>query len=88
MKIAFRNVFFRDLKKLRDLSLVEDVQKVIGQVKIDTSPQEIKGLKKLSGTVDAYRIRVGDHRIGVYIRQETVVIARCLHRRDFYRFFP
>lgn len=44
------------------------------------------GAQKLAG-LDAYRVRVGDHRIVYRIddRSRTVVITRVGHRRDIYR---
>jgi mRNA interferase RelE/StbE len=43
---------------------------------------------RLRGEGDFYRIRVGDHRIGILLEGETVVFVRCLNRRDIYRYFP
>ncbi|HAO10876.1 MAG TPA: plasmid stabilization protein, partial [Planktothrix sp. UBA8407] len=44
--------------------------------------------KKLKGDDNAYRLRVGDYRIGFYFDGETVTFARVLHRKDIYRYFP
>jgi len=51
-------------------------------------PGAINDLKKLCGTPDAYRIRVGDYRVGVTIGGELVEFVRFPPRRDLYRFFP
>ena len=45
-------------------------------------------LKKLSGTTDCYRLRLGEHRVGVTFDGETITFVRCLHRRAIYRYFP
>ncbi len=52
------------------------------------TPGEIGDLKKLSGSDDAYRIRVGEYRVGVVIEGDAVEFVRFLPRRDLYRFFP
>ncbi|MEH1829111.1 MAG: type II toxin-antitoxin system RelE/ParE family toxin [Nostoc sp.] len=44
-------------------------------------------LKKLQGYENAYRIRVGDYRIGIIFDGETVLFQRVLHRKDIYRYF-
>lgn len=38
---------------------------------------------------NAYRIRVGDYRIGLYIFEDgTAELAYVRHRRDIYKVFP
>jgi mRNA interferase RelE/StbE len=88
MKTSHRKSFTKDLKKLKDRSLRERVRQVIEDVKAADQPQDIVGLKKLSGTDDRYRIRVGEYRLGIRIAGDEVVFLRCLHRRDLYRYFP
>jgi mRNA interferase RelE/StbE len=45
------------------------------------------GVKKLSGTKDGYRVRVGDYRILYTIdeRKKVVTVYRIRHRREVYR---
>ncbi|MGH8000971.1 MAG: type II toxin-antitoxin system RelE family toxin [Brasilonema sp.] len=50
--------------------------------------EEITNLKKLKGYDNAYRIRIGDYRIGIIFDDETVMFQRVLHRKDIYRYFP
>ncbi len=49
---------------------------------------DIKGLKKLKGFKDAYRVRLGDYRLGVFINKDLVQFARFVHRKDIYKLFP
>ncbi|WP_324610960.1 type II toxin-antitoxin system RelE family toxin [Moorena producens] len=49
---------------------------------------EINNIKKLKGEDNAYRIRVGDYRIGFFMKGDTMIFSRVLHRREFYRYFP
>ncbi|HXF72423.1 MAG TPA: type II toxin-antitoxin system RelE/ParE family toxin [Actinomycetota bacterium] len=69
------------------LELPGPVQRRLAQ-KIDLLAEDPRppGAEKLVG-LDAFRIRVGDHRI-VYLvddRSRVVTIARIGHRRDVYR---
>jgi len=52
------------------------------------SPQTILNLKKLRGGRDYYRIKIGDYRIGLIIKNDLVIFVRCLDRKEIYRFFP
>ena len=49
---------------------------------------EISNLKRLKSNNDAYRIRVGEHRIGFRFQRGTIIFQRVLHRREIYRYFP
>lgn len=42
----------------------------------------------MQGYANHYRVRVGDHRLGIIVDGETVILVRFLHRRDIYRHFP
>ena len=88
MNTAFRKSFTRDLKKIKNLEVLDRVRQVIQEVEAATALTEIRDLKKMSGTASFYRIRVGEFRIGVAIDEETIEFVRCLPRRDLYRYFP
>ena len=62
-------------------NVVEDLQQA-------EKPQAIKKLKKLKGSKDYFRIKLGDYRIGLKFENDTVSFVRFLHRREIYRFFP
>jgi mRNA interferase RelE/StbE len=49
---------------------------------------EIIHVKKLKGSEDYYRIRIGNYRVGIILADDTVIFVRFLHRRDIYRYFP
>ncbi len=85
MKTVFLSQFEKDIEKIRLQSVKDDIADAIEQA--GTSPA-IKNLKKLKGFKIAYRIRIGDYRIGVFINGDTVEFARVVHRRDIYKFFP
>ena len=46
-----------------------------------------RGIRKITGTEDAYRLRVGDYRIVYQIADNvlTVFVVRVGHRKDVYR---
>lgn len=49
---------------------------------------DLVGIKRLKSNSNAYRIRVGDYRIGFFCDGEIITFARVLHRREIYRYFP
>ena len=88
MKTVFRKSFARDLKRIKDQDLLKRVEQVIAEVEAAAHLQEIGNLKKMGGTTNFYRIRIGEYRIGVAVEEDTVDFVRCLARRDLYRFIP
>ena len=46
---------------------------------------EVSGAKALSGNLAGwYRLRTGDYRLRFFIREETVMVDRIGHRKEFY----
>ena len=88
MKTIFRKSFERDLKRIKDRSVLEQTKQVIEEVETTASLHEVNGVKKLSGVGGFYRIRVGEYRIGIAVEGPEVEFVRCLHRREIYRYFP
>lgn len=88
MNTSFRKSFSRDLKKIKDEDVLTRVREAIEEVEEAGELNDLNNVKKLSGTSDCYRIRIGDYRIGIVCEGETVEFVRCLPRRDLYRYFP
>jgi mRNA interferase RelE/StbE len=88
MKVEFLEKFYDDLENINSQPVRDSLKDVIRHVISATKPQEIKHIKKLRGQKNAYRIRMGDYRIGVYIEKSIVEFARIVHRKDIYKVFP
>ena len=65
-----------------------DIEKAIIQVEKVKTTIDINQLKKLKGYKSAFRIKVGDYRIGLFIENDVIEFARILHRKDIYNLFP
>ncbi|MCK4223655.1 MAG: type II toxin-antitoxin system RelE/ParE family toxin [candidate division Zixibacteria bacterium] len=88
MKIYFEESFEKDLRKVKDKSLLKRVKETINEVRSSKGLREIKGLEKLKSYKTFYRIRAGDYRIGVEIVNDKIIFTRFLHRKDIYKYFP
>lgn len=88
MKVLFEASFARDLKRIRNKQLLQQLQATIDEVKEASELRTIQSLRKLQGHETLYRIRLGDYRIGLEIVNNEVVFVRILHRKDIYRRFP
>jgi mRNA interferase RelE/StbE len=88
VNIEFKESFLRDLRKIRNVKLLNHIKSVIEQIEEADGISGVKNLKKLKGESEYYRIRIGDYRIGLIIKNERVVLVRCLNRKEIYRYFP
>lgn len=88
MKSTFRSSFNRDLRKIKNSRIKKRVAVAIEEVEAAETLADISNLKKLQNSDNSYRIRVGDYRLGIVVKNDVVDFVRCLHRRELYRFFP
>ena len=80
--------FGRDVKKIIDLALREQVEEAILSVQEAKAPRDIPELKKLKGHKIHYRIKVGRYRIGLTIENNMATFTAFDRRKDFYKYFP
>ena len=85
MKVEFSSNFTRDLRRIRDRSIRERVDKMIEQIEKMDNFTETSNIKKLRGHENRYRVRVGNYRIIFRFNEDTVTFLRCLPRQDIYR---
>ena len=88
MQVEFLAKFNRDIDRIHLKSLKKSLAEIIDQVKASNSISKIPNLKKLKGFRSAYRIRMGEYRIGIFIEGNHIEFARILHRKEIYRYFP
>lgn len=88
MKIVFLESFSKDLDKLNNSDIKLNVLAKINEIDSAKRLNSISNLKKLKGFKNAYRLKLGDYRIGLYFENWIVEFARILHRKEIYRIFP
>lgn len=88
MKVEFRKSFVKDLQRVRAQNLKKRVKQAIEQVEQAQALHQVEDVNKLPGAEGYYRIRIGDYRVGLVAKADTVVFVRFLHRKDVYRYFP
>jgi mRNA interferase RelE/StbE len=88
MNVEFLKKFNKDLDKIDASSVLENIEEIIEFVENADNLSEIPNVKKLTGYKNAYRIRMGDYRIGIFLENDMVEFARVVHRKDIYKVFP
>lgn len=81
MRVEYLPSFIKDLKKLKKQPDYVKIKHLItSDIPTYERLNQIQGIKKIKGTQNAYRIRVGDYRIGFFFQEFCIV-------RKFIAFF-
>ena len=87
MNIEIRKSFQKDALKLPPPAQVH-LSKVIDNLYRANKLSELSSCKKLTGFKNAYRVRMGEYRIGFIFENETIELVRVLGRKEIYKYFP
>jgi len=82
MKVLYEKSFLKDLKKRKEKTLKKSVESVISEVKEAEGRNDLKNIEKLKGHDSAYKIRIGDYRMG-----KKIIFSRLLHQKEIYKNF-
>jgi mRNA interferase RelE/StbE len=88
MKTIFAAKFNKDLDKIEDDDVLEKIAQAIEQIEGAQKPADIHNIKKMKGFKNAFRVRIGNYRMGILIEHDTVKFARIALRKDIYDIFP
>ncbi|MDE0535330.1 type II toxin-antitoxin system RelE family toxin [Tenacibaculum sp. L6] len=88
MNVIYLESLAKDLKKIKNKKLLKSLSQVFTTLEETDDLFKISSVKKMSGHPDAYRVRIGDYRLGIYYSDNKVTIARFVKRNDIYKLFP
>ncbi len=89
MKILIDRACLKDINKIKDKLLLENLNNLILVLEAAETLDEFPNIKKLRGYKSYFRIRIGDYRLGFEkINEEKICLIRFLHRKDIYKYFP
>ncbi len=88
MNVEFLEQFSKDVDEVSFKSVRNRILSLIRKIEAADDLAEIPNVKRLKGHKSAYRIRIGDYRIGVFVESGTLTFARVVNRKDIYRVFP
>ena len=88
MIVRFHARFSKDIDKLKEIELRNALEALIISLENVRTLHEIPNVKKLTGTPDAYRIKLGSYRVCFFYDKGVISLARVLPRKDVYKYFP
>jgi mRNA interferase RelE/StbE len=87
MNIDIRRTFTKDADKL-PANIQQQLALIITNLQKCKQLTSIKDCKKIKGSKTAYRIRLGQYRIGFFFENGIIELVRILGRKDIYKYFP
>ena len=81
MEIKLRRASIRDLDKINS----KDKKRILNSITSLKNFPQASNIKHLVASDSAYRMRVGNYRVLFDVINDTIFIARVLHRKDAYK---
>lgn len=88
MEVVFLRSFLDDIKKISDKKLKAKIKVFIIELEHADTLDEISNVIKIKGFSTAYRLRIGDYRLGFFKDDDIIELARFVKRNDIYKVFP
>jgi len=88
MNVTVTKQFAKDVQKELNKPLQKELADIIEKLQISERLDQIADIKKLKGYKNAYRIKMGEFRIGFIYENQIIKLSRVLNRKEIYRFFP
>jgi len=88
VKVLYSSRFVKDLEAIRDRALRTSVEEAIVELKNAARISDLPNVKKMKGHTSAFRVRVGNYRIGLFRNGDSLTLHRFLDRKDIYKAFP
>ena len=88
MEVFYLRSFLNDIRKIKDRRLKKKLKDLIINLENAETLEDVPNVVKLKGYAIAYRVRIGDYRMGLYCENKVIEIARFVKRNDIYKVFP
>jgi len=89
MRLQFTNQFEKQLDKISDKRIRQQIAKALQELKDAPILSSVPSIKKLKGYNNAYRVRLGSYRIGLVQEKDgSLTVAHVDVRGAFYNRFP
>jgi len=88
MNVRIDKTFQKDVIKIKNNDVLNKIAKSIVNVQSAANLKDIKSIKKLKGTRDQYRIRIGEYRLGIIISKRCGDFHSLPPQKEYLSLFP
>ncbi len=88
MKLEYRKKFLKELSKILAGERLRIENFAFKELPKANSIFELGRVEQMKGYPSYFKIRFGQYRIGLKMKDDRLILERVLHRKDIYRHFP
>ena len=88
MLVTAKKSFNIDIEKIKDKKIVLRIKNLIVSLLKVYSIESLPNVKKMKGASNAFRIKLGDYKLGFFLKGDTLEFTAFAHRKDIYKYFP
>ncbi len=88
MKIEFGKKFLKQLAEVPSQTRTKIEHFVFEDLAAAASFFELGKIEKMQGYDGFYKVRFGDYRLGLFVKQDVILVKTVMHRKEIYKFFP
>lgn len=88
MQVEYRKKFLKQLADLPASVRPKIEQFAFEDLAHSNSVFELGKIEKMQGYDGFYKVRFGDYRVGLIVKDDLVVLATVMHRKEIYKYFP
>ena len=88
MELVFLDAFYKDIKKIKDSNIRKILKSTLISLEESKEVYNSKILVKMKGHSEAFRVKVGNYRLGCYVKNESQIIIARFVKRNVYKVFP
>lgn len=88
LEIQINKKFLKELSGIPASQQIKIERFIFTNIKSFKKPEDIPKLSKLKGYRNYYKLRFGNYRAGIKIKNNVLTFERILHRKDIYKYYP
>lgn len=89
MKVIYTKTFLKDLSKVVPVKRRLQIEKFAFEDCLSFgSIESVGNIERMKGYKNYYKVRFGDYRVGISVKNSIVEFKRVLNRKEIYKFFP
>ena len=83
MDVKYKPSYDRDIDKITNKDIAKRLEELIKKLKEVDNLFNVSNCKKIKKNENRYRIRIGNYRLGIEKKEDTIFLVRFLHKKDF-----
>jgi len=88
LKVEYHKRFLKELSRIPSHTRSKIERFAFEELPNAISIHDTQKIEQMKGYPTYYKVRFGEYRVGLKLKDDLIIFERALHRRDIYRYFP